>query len=651
MDAMEAERRRYPPYPFGSDFEKRLFALVLKDPTFLRSTTDVVKSEFFANSYCKLSMKLVETHFEKYKATPDEMVFAELVRQEFAKKAPSKEVKANWDAFLHELQSFRLETEAKFLKDQAVRWAQEQAWRRLIEDGAKRIDEGRRTGRSDFADFPKLFDEVRRVGENKFDASMDYFGSLNSRLASYHEIGKNKIPTGLRPLDVLLGGIENGGLERGELGVIAAPTSMGKSAALVQLGCVGGLRAGQRVLAITLELNQINFQRRVDRCISLQTTEQIVEDPGRVIDQVEFVKLFKGELRVMFFPAMKNGVKEIEEQMLRMKSDDGWEPSVLVVDYATLLGTDRERARARERRFEIEENILKLRALAQEHNLAVWTAHQTNRKSIEKMHQGTSIGVEDVSEAFSISQHCDVMITINQTKEERAEDFCRFIIAKNREGIANKEIPLHFDTACHRFEELGPGVFLPEHVQPASQSKPSPVRDKIRATLEKLFSTTATSVKFEDVKALAKDHKWAEATLWRVIKEDFGEFTKKKIDGEWRYVRETPEPATTELEREADAKAITEAQEIVVSTETLVEMYKLAGSISPKAPIEERSAAWLKVLQAAEHLNRYVDMPPEIREQVLDVKKVARRKWVALTNVKKAPKNKEASNGQSTSKK
>src|SRR5206468_7343734 len=134
----------------------------------------------------------------------------------------------------------------------------------------------------------------------------------------------------------------------------AAPTSMGKSAALVQLGCVGGLLSGERVLAVTLELTQIQFQRRVDRCISRCTSEEIRDEAGPLLDKVEFVKRFKGELRVLYFPAMKCTVKDIEEQLEKMKSEDGWVPSVLVIDYATLLGNER---RQREKRFEIEENI------------------------------------------------------------------------------------------------------------------------------------------------------------------------------------------------------------------------------------------------------------------------------------------------------
>jgi replicative DNA helicase len=646
MDAMEADqKRRYPPYPFGAEFEKRLFALVLKDPTFLRSTTDVLKSEFFAQGYCKLAMKLVETHVEKYKTAPDEIVFTELVRQEFAKHPPSKEVKANWDAFLHEVQSFRLETEAKFLKDKAVAWAQESAWRRLVEDGAKRIDEGRRTGRSDFDDYPKLFDEVRRVGENKFDASADYFKSANSRLASYHEIGKNKIKTWLHPLDEQLGGIENGGLERGELGVIAAPTSLGKSAALVQLGCVGGMMSGQRVLAITLEMTQINFQRRVDRCISQQTTEQIRDDAGQVLERMEFLKLQKGDLRVIYLPAMKSGVKDIETLLLRMKNDDGWEPSVLVVDYATLLGNDQ---RARERRFEIEENVVKLRALAQEYNLACWTAHQTNRKSIEKMHQGSNIGVEDVAEAFSISMHCDVMITINQTKEERAEGFCKFVVAKNREGVSNKEIPLRFEPAVHRFEALKPGESLPEPVQPApSQPAPaaSPVRDKIRESLQiTFFSTKGAKAKQDDVYGFVKAQGWGMTTVWKVLNEDLV-VSKAKVDGAWWLERTTgPEPETSEPATEP-----TPAKR----QPGVMELFEAAKALSPDAP--EYFNAWRRVYQLAERAISEVATWPELQERLKVVKAAAKTAMKAAKTKKstanKAPKNKEAKHGQSASKK
>lgn len=441
-------------YPFGADFEKRLFVVVLRDGEFLKRRGDVVKAEYFTHQHCALSMNIVDVYFKQYRQAPDEIVFRELVRQEFAKHPPSKEVKARWDEFFAELWNMPV-PDLVWIEEQAVRWAQEQAWRKLVEDGAKRIDEGRRTGRADFDDFPKLVDEARTVGVLRCDPLSDYFDSTTLRLAKYHDIGKNKIPAGLgfRVLDKYLGG----GLERGELGVIAAPTSRGKTAALVQIGCVGGLLAGQRVLGVTLELSSFNFQKRIDKCIAAMPdrtvgdTVGIADDPDSLVERLEFIKQFKGDLRVLEFPALACSVNDIEAQLEMLKAWDGWIPSMIVLDYATLMKPPSGRD---EFRHEIEAIVLSLRSLARTHNVAVWTAAQTNRGSFNKK----VITTADIGECIGISQHCDIMLTICQTEDEAKQrpSPCRLFIAKNREGESRQFVHLAYDRFTNRFDHAVP---------------------------------------------------------------------------------------------------------------------------------------------------------------------------------------------------
>lgn len=436
-------------YPFGAEFEKRLFAVVLRDSEFLKRRGDIVKAEYFTHNYCKLSMSLVDDFYGRYKSAPSEVAFQELVRQEFAKHPPSKDVKATWDAFLQELWSLPTR-DMKYIEDQAVRWAQEQAWRKLIEDGAKRIDEGRRTGRVNFDDFSERLREAQIVGVERPDPTSDYLGSTMQRLGRYWDLGKDKISCGVgfRELDKCLGG----GLERGELGVIAAPTSRGKTAALVQVGCVGGMMAGQRILAVSLELSSFNFQKRIDKCIAMMPDHTvrdrvgIREEPDELLERLEFLKQFKPDLRVLEFAALTVGVDDIEKRLELYKSQDGWIPTMLVVDYATLIKPPEKRDQIRN---EIEAIVLHLRSLARTWNMAVWTAAQTNRGSFTK----TVITTADIGECIGISQHSDVMFTICQTGEEEKENRCRFFVAKNREGEAKKIVHLTYDKYINRFEE------------------------------------------------------------------------------------------------------------------------------------------------------------------------------------------------------
>src|SRR5690606_36827581 len=73
-------------------------------------------------------------------------------------------------------------------------------------------------------------------------AGHDFFDDIESR---YIEENRFFIPTGIPQLDARE--IMNGGLGKGEIGVMVAPTGVGKSHFLVQIGA-NALRRGKNVL-------------------------------------------------------------------------------------------------------------------------------------------------------------------------------------------------------------------------------------------------------------------------------------------------------------------------------------------------------------------------------------------------------------------
>lgn len=434
-----------PTYPFSAEFQVRLFAAIIRDATFLRRFTDVLKAAYFSHAYCRSGMALVERYAKTYRAAPTLETFRMLLDAEFRKRAPSADVRHAWETFITQLVDADLR-DLVYLEGQAVEWARDRVFEQYVLDCAKIVEDAKQTGERQYDLMRVKLQQALRVGLGEDGAFADYFVSTPLRLREYYRQRMGKIPTYFRPLDAAL----EGGVDRGEEYVIMAPTARGKTTFLIQVGVVGPLFAGQSVLAVTVEMSQLKFEMRVDRCLSLLERRAIEDAPDALLEQIAFVRKFKGQFRCYHYPARKCSVETLEKLLITLRETEGFVPSILVVDYGQILAPTQP---YRERRFEIAAIYRELRDLAKERDLALWTAAQTNRGSFTK----EVVSLQDAAECIDIVQIADGCFCLCQTTDERESNTCRLYVAKVRDATDNRFIPLTFDRRASRFHLRQPG--------------------------------------------------------------------------------------------------------------------------------------------------------------------------------------------------
>lgn len=197
----------------------------------------------------------------------------------------------------------------------------------------------------------------------------------------------------------------------GEVGMIVGPTGRGKTLGLVNIGAINMLY-GMKVAHWSLEINYKQlFNRYCSRMLGKKSdSEADIQEVSRLI------RLYGGDLIVRDDPYCN--ITQIRDWVLDEK------PDLLIVDYADLMIPLRK---YKERRFEIREIFLGLRNLAKEVRIPVWTASQTTSKSMTKNY----ITVEDLEEAkIAKGGTCSLIMSLNQTEEEKEEGYYRVFICK-----------------------------------------------------------------------------------------------------------------------------------------------------------------------------------------------------------------------------
>jgi len=130
-------------------------------------------------------------------------------------------------------------------------------------------------------------------------------------------------------------------------------------------------------------------------------------------------------------------MKQLEMQSIK--------PNMVIVDYADIvkpLGTFREK------RHSIGDNYERLRELAGEFEIPVWTASQANRSSLEE----DVIDASKVSEDYSKVMTSDFVMSISRKVEDKISNTARCHVIKNRFGVDGMTYPMMMNTNIGKIE-------------------------------------------------------------------------------------------------------------------------------------------------------------------------------------------------------
>jgi hypothetical protein len=275
---------------------------------------------------------------------------------------------------------------------------------------------------------------------------------------------RNPVSTGWNRVD----GITQGGLGRGELGVVIAPTGAGKSMALVHLGAMA-VKAGLQVVHYTLELSDTVVASRYDSCLTGVPLTGLMDQKEYILDEVKNVK---GKLIIKEYPTKSASTSVIKNHLKRVVSA-GQKVDMIIVDYGDLLNPT---VRYKEKRTELETIYEELRAIAMEFICPVWTASQTNRSGLN----AEVVTMESISEAFNKCFVADFIFSVSRTVDDKKTNSGRIFIAKNRNGPDGIVMPLYMDTAIVKME-----VLEDQREEEVVQTKAKKPRNKKQEIFEK----------------------------------------------------------------------------------------------------------------------------------------------------------------------
>lgn len=225
-----------------------------------------------------------------------------------------------------------------------------------------------------------------------------------------------------------------GGVGAGELLVFLAPPARGKTSYLWKVA-TSAAQQGMNVLGVTLEISARKCVRRIDQALTHLTRDELIERSSAVRAAR---RQLPGEIWIKDWSYTGVTVDDIRAQIMRMRQR-GQEVNMLMVDYLELVRPKvHNRNSERHNYARVTEDM---RALAVELNLPVITAWQVNRKGSDQY----MVSEQDISESWDTVKIADIILGLNQSREECADKIMRINVIKQRESTSRPQVYVYSD--------------------------------------------------------------------------------------------------------------------------------------------------------------------------------------------------------------
>lgn len=428
----EEEKTSFSVIGFDKKFQEKLVKLIAVDKSFSDKIRDVLNFNYFEYKYLQLFVQRIFEYKDKYNAQPTIAALKTIVSMEHIENEALKSQLSEFfvEHFLKANKEQKIK-EAEFLKERSIDFCKKQKLKEAMEKSIDCLE------KSSFEEISVLINNALKLGTDN-DYGHDYLKDFEERFKIKN---RNPTSTGWKQMDNIM----KGGLGVGELGVVIAPTGVGKSFVLAHLGAAA-LREGKNVVHYSCELSDLEIGTRYDSMISGIPFREIYHRKQEVYASIK--KNISGSLLIKEYPTKSATVRTIKTHLDKLISN-GFEPGLVIVDYADLL---KPTTNYKEKRFDIETIYEELRGLSREYQTGLWSASQTNRSGLN----AEVIDMDSISEAFSKCFVADFIFSLSRTAEDKRTNTGRLFIAKSRLGIDGVIFPVFMDTSIAKIEVLEP---------------------------------------------------------------------------------------------------------------------------------------------------------------------------------------------------
>ena len=401
---------------YGQSFQSKVVSALLVDSKMMDTLNEIIHTKFFESEANKWIVEEIKDYYNQYKSSPTLDVFK--VQLEKLENPPLKK------QVVEQLRTVYTQVgkeDLQYVKDEFSAFCINQNIKNAIVQSVDLLKNG------NYDRIKQLVDAAMKVGVET-DLGHEYVEDYIKRT---EEIDRNTVPTSWECINELM----DGGLGPGELGVVVAPSGVGKTWVLCALGAAA-VKMGKSVVHYTLELSEKYVGQRYDTVFTGVPSADLKDNKDEVFEKIQKLR---GKLLIKYFPPKGVSSKKIEAHIEKMIAA-GNKPDLIIIDYADLLLSHSNKS---DSTYGEQGGVyIDLRGMGGELEIPIWTASQTNRDGID----AEVIEANKVADSYAKVMNADFIMSVSRKSKDKLNNTARFHIMKNRFGPDGITFPSKMDT-------------------------------------------------------------------------------------------------------------------------------------------------------------------------------------------------------------
>ena len=394
----------------GFSFQQSLLKAIIEDKKYGDTIIEVLETKFFDNNSFRYIIENVKELYTAYGKIPN----YETITQKIISESGNKDTNRIHIDTLEQIKND--DKDVNFVKDRALNFCKQQNLKKELKSVNHIIDNG---NFEDYHKIEQIIQKALQVGTDDNDV-VDVFFDIDSALEKNFRL---PIPTGVVGMDNLL----KGGLGRGELGIVLAPTGTGKTTILTKFANTA-FNNDNNVLQIFFEDNRDNIRRKHFTIWTNVEPDEQPEYAEEIKEKVlEAQSRSKGVLKMIKMSSDDATISKIKSKIRKLISE-GFKPDLLVLDYVDCVSSDKS---VDGEEWKGEGSVMRsLESMTTEFDMAIWTATQGSRDSISS----EVVTSDQMGGSIKKAQIAHVIISIAKTLEQKEHNLATLTLLKSRIG-------------------------------------------------------------------------------------------------------------------------------------------------------------------------------------------------------------------------
>lgn len=410
----------------GLDFQYRLIHSFMENKEFFKDLHSIVDQNMFTDPNLKTYVGAMKDYYESQEAVPNYDMMR-IVLKDMSRSETDRELLL---ATVDKIQNTPSDS-GDYIQKLAEKFFKQQ---NIVKTANEIL---RIAGNGDTSQYDRcvelLNDAMARGVHENFGHSV--FDDLGETLSNDY---RTVIPTGIEKLDIAL----EGGIGKGELGVIACSTGVGKTSMTTAMASYAATckteqnnYSGFKVIQIVFEDREKQIQRKhIGRITGIEAKDlskpEYIDIVRQRIRDYKDYDMLNNNLRIIRLPNGEVTAVDIK-RLIKKMANNGFVADLVIVDYFECLahtGTSTNE-------YEKEGRTMrKFEAMVGELNIAMWIPSQGTKDAISQ----ELVTIDKMGGSAKKAQIAHIIVTITRSLEDIANNKATLALMKNRAGKSGR---------------------------------------------------------------------------------------------------------------------------------------------------------------------------------------------------------------------